>query len=150
MNSDDEKSHLGIRKADERLQVLHHAYTCNQSRSLHAVGTPAGGLMSICNMTFSQELMASYGRVLALLRESGLGIFYRDGAIDDIDANDVELERIKKSVKKHKNTFPEEGQTEDFTGLSAITAFGGKLSFPSCFHCHHAGNCFRLPPLVGI
>ncbi|EJK71390.1 hypothetical protein THAOC_07177, partial [Thalassiosira oceanica] len=104
MDSNSQHSFLGIKKPDERLQALHHAYVLGLSNCLHAVGNTRK-LMSVCNMKFDDDLLEAYGQVIDLLYDSGLKIFYRGGNDDGITANEEEMSRIRTAVEKNAKYF---------------------------------------------
>eukprot|EP00957_Ditylum_brightwellii_P015671 1182519-Ditylum_brightwellii.AAC.1 len=82
--------------------------------------------MPICKMHFSQELFDSYGKVLELIYNTGLNIFYRDDSYNKIDANEIKVKQIQKVVEKKKYMFQE--------GMSHFTfnyCFVKKLLYPA-------------------
>lgn len=78
------EAHRHIYKADERYQILHHAYVYNFSRVALVVGDSSGNVLSATVVEFDDVLLEAYGNVLKNLKDKTLGWAY-----DETEASDI-------------------------------------------------------------
>ena len=96
-----------IPNSSERVQILHHAYTYNRNTVAFLVGNPQGRILYRLIITFSRELLESYGQVMDFVYDQGLNVFYED-IIDNVPLKLIE--GILLSTPKLKSKF----QLDDF------------------------------------
>lgn len=85
----------------ERIQLLHHAYTYGIRKVVYLVGNGIGLFFGLV-ITFDDELLQNYGRILRFLYHNGLDLFYGDS----IDTLPMEvISRVLLSDPKLKSKF---------------------------------------------
>ncbi|KAL7459870.1 hypothetical protein ACHAWC_011885 [Mediolabrus comicus] len=82
-----------IPNSNERIQILHHAYTYSRKRTTLLVGGPDGKLLYGIIVTFEDDVLNAYGQVLDFLYNSGLHLFYAAEK-----AGDLPLDTIKNVI----------------------------------------------------
>lgn len=78
-------AHRHLYKADERYQILHHAYVYDFAKVAHLVGDNAGNVLSATIVEFDGALLTAYGNVLTDLKNKTLAWAYDE----DTDASDI-------------------------------------------------------------
>ena len=96
-----------IPNESERIQCLHHAYTYAAKQTTFLVADPHGLVLYGLIITFDDELLKCYGRVLEHLYEHGLKIFY-EGKVEDLPFQYIE------SVLLSDESLKKKFQLDDF------------------------------------
>ena len=74
---------------NERIQILHHAYTYSKDTTTFLVGNAQGKIIFGLIVTFEDELLEKYGSVLKFMFENGLNLFYED-SVDNVPMELIE------------------------------------------------------------
>ena len=120
-----------ISKASERLQVLHHCYTYEETTILHLVGDTQQVLSGIL-MQVDPDLLESYGKLLTRLYNLSLEPFYLYSSLSRVPQ--VIRNRINEGIQVHKEKLV------DFNTVKQRHMLWHKLtsaSFIPIFPCKH-------------
>lgn len=87
-------------KKSERIQIIHHAFTYGANKTSFLVGGPHRNVLYGLIVTFEDDLLENYGKVLDYLYENGLKTFYEDAVenlpIDFMESVLLSNENLKK------------------------------------------------------